>query len=95
VVPVKDKMLANCCICGRRFSVDFLVATHIKKRAACTDSKRRDFEHVAAPMCKGGCDALFESGYIIVDESATIRVGRRELSSAGVTDLMQQVVGKR
>ena len=33
---------ALCDLCGRRFEIEFLVAAHVKNRAACSDSERRD-----------------------------------------------------
>ncbi len=75
-----------------RYSVDFLVASHIKKRSSCTTKERLDFGNVAAVMCKAGCDALFEQGYIFVDETGVIREGREETASLGVTSLIRKVV---
>jgi hypothetical protein len=61
-----------CDLCGRRFSTDFLVAAHIKKRSACTDAERRDVTHIAMAACRFGCDELFERGYITVAENGTL-----------------------
>ena len=83
-----------CCICGKRFSVDFLFASHIKKRAACSIEERLDFLNVAAPMCSAGCDTLFERGYITVSESGTIVKGPLGATSIGVSELVDSVVGR-
>jgi hypothetical protein len=69
--------VAACDLCGRDFEVEFLVAAHIKKRAVCSDSERRDVAHVVMSACRFGCDELFERGYISVDAD-----GRLILSGA-------------
>ena len=59
---------ASCCVCGRTFPVEFLVAAHIKKRAECTLEEKKDFRNIAASMCRFGCDELYERHYIYVDD---------------------------
>jgi hypothetical protein len=59
---------ANCAICGNSYPVRFLWASHIKKRARCTDAELRDLSHIAMLACLFGCDVLFETGLISVDE---------------------------
>jgi hypothetical protein len=50
-----------------------LVAAHIKKRASCDRKEKLDIENIAAPMCRMGCDPLFEFGYISVKNGAVVR----------------------
>ena len=57
----------TCSICQREYLTKFLVAAHIKKRSKCTKEERLDVENIVAPMCKFGCDDLYEHGYIGVD----------------------------
>ncbi|WP_158846718.1 hypothetical protein [Saccharothrix deserti] len=64
---------AQCALCGDLFPLDFLVAAHIKKRASCTDDERRDLNNVAMLACTFGCDALYESGWITVDDNGLVR----------------------
>lgn len=63
----KNKRRATCCVCCHKYPIEFLVAAHIKKRSRCTEEKR-NFRHIVAPMCKFGCDDLYEKGYIGVVE---------------------------
>jgi hypothetical protein len=89
------RAVATCCLCGNEFPVDLLIASHVKKRSFCSLAEQLDFENVAVPMCLMGCDALFERGYIFVDEHGLIRQGLVPLSSSGCDDAMQRVVGRR
>jgi hypothetical protein len=63
---------ANCHLCGRCFQIEFLVAAHIKKRAECTDTEKRDARHIVIAACRFGCDELFERGYITVAADGAI-----------------------
>ena len=62
----------RCDLCGREFETEFLVAAHIKKRAACTDAEKRDARHIVMAACKFGCDELFERGYVGVAADGAI-----------------------
>lgn len=55
-----------CALCGREMPIDLLVAAHIKKRSLCSTAEKRDFANNVLPMCRMGCDDLFEKGYLLV-----------------------------
>lgn len=57
-----------CCICQREYLTSFMVAAHIKKRSECNREERLDINNIVVPMCKFGCDDLYEHGYISVDK---------------------------
>ena len=62
----------RCALCNKKFNIGLLVCAHVKKRARCSDSEKKNFSNVA-PMCRFGCDELFERGYAtIVDGSVKI-----------------------
>lgn len=66
---LRKKLFGNnqrykCGICGKTYPTTFLVAAHIKKRALCTLEEQKDWKHIVMPMCKFGCDDLYEKGYI-------------------------------
>lgn len=61
-----------CGICNKEFPVNFLVAAHIKKRADCTETERRDYKNIIMPMCKFGCDELYEKGYIYIEKGKVV-----------------------
>ena len=68
----KNHPFGKCCICGEEFPVTFLVAAHIKKRSSCTLDEKKDFGNIVAPMCKMGCDELYEKGYVGVQNGKVI-----------------------
>lgn len=69
-----NEQSASCCICGREVPVGFLYAAHIKPRSECTLNEKLDLEFIAAPMCKFGCDELYEQGYISVDGGSVVKL---------------------
>jgi hypothetical protein len=68
----QEQVTARCAMCGEEYPVDLLVAGHIKRRSACSDEERKDAHHVVMPVCKLGCDELFERGYISVDGTGRV-----------------------
>jgi hypothetical protein len=64
---------AECVLCGDQYPLKFLIAAHIKKRAVCTDQERRDLMHVAMLACTFGCDRLYESGWLTVDQHGVVQ----------------------
>ncbi|MET4539481.1 hypothetical protein ABIE37_001253 [Arthrobacter bambusae] len=67
---------APCSICGEELPAKVLVAGHIKPRSLCSEDERWDFRSAAMLICALGCDALFEWGYVVVDDSGRVRRGR-------------------
>lgn len=64
---------AECALCGDRYPITFLIAAHIKKRAVCADQERRDLPHVAMLACSFGCDTLYESGWVTVNQHGVVQ----------------------
>lgn len=86
-----NKKYAECGICHREFPVSFLVAAHIKMRKYCTDAEKRDYENITMPMCKFGCDELYEKGYIGVNDK--VFIVRDENLSKPILDYLSSVKG--
>lgn len=89
-----DNDIATCCICGESFPVEFLVASHIKKRCVCSDEEKRDAMNIVAPMCCFGCDDLFERGYVGVIEGVVKKL-RPLPESPPVEQKVASIVGRR
>ncbi|WP_421663698.1 HNH endonuclease [Lysinibacillus telephonicus] len=68
----ENKTIGTCGICGKEYPISFLVAAHIKKRSFCTNEEKLDYKNIVMPMCKFGCDDLFEKGYITVNNGKII-----------------------
>ncbi|GGN96806.1 hypothetical protein GCM10011579_098650 [Streptomyces albiflavescens] len=66
--------IGECALYGRVLPAAFLIAAHIKKRAACTDDEKRDLQHVAMLACLLGCDGLYERGFITVAPGGWLRI---------------------
>ena len=69
-----NRKVEQCAICGKEYPVSFLVAAHIKKRARCTLEEQKDYRHIVMPMCKFGCDELYERGYIGVRNGRVVSI---------------------
>lgn len=83
----------TCALCGRAFPIDLLVAAHIKRRADCTEEERRDFRNNVVPMCRLGCDELFERRYVtVIDRS--VRVGPRRTDVPAVVEYLARIVNR-
>jgi hypothetical protein len=88
--------LAACALCGHEYPIGFLVAAHVKKRALCSDTERRDLLHVAMLACTFGCDALYESGWITVDERGHVQTAPPgSLSGGRFRDHLENLDGFR
>lgn len=69
------RQIDTCSICGLALPADMLVAGHIVPRAELSDEQRHNFRSVAMLVCLLGCDALFESGRIVVADHGDVRRG--------------------
>lgn len=69
---LRGRTEAECALCGEKYPARFLWASHIKKRAAATDQEARDIPRVAMLACVFGCDALFEDGYVSVENGTIV-----------------------
>lgn len=59
------KVYSHCACCREKLPTSMLWAAHIKKRSLCTFDEKIN-SRIVMPMCKLGCDALYEDGYISV-----------------------------
>lgn len=92
----RDKRIDRCVICCKDYPVGFLVAAHIKKRNICSDLERRDYKNIVTPMCKFGCDELYEKGYIGVDAGQVVLLMESDKATTDtVVDYLNSVAGNR
>lgn len=85
--------ISPCGICGKEYPINFLVAAHIKKRSSCSDEEKRDYSNIVIPMCKFGCDELYEKGYIVV-ENGIIKESKSKFVTEPIKAYLIKIVGK-
>ena len=83
----------RCALCGEEFSTASLVAAHKKKRSECTDSERRN-PYIVAPLCKFGCDFLYEERYVRV-ENGIIQRGEAFERQTVESEYIEDLIGAR
>lgn len=91
----KNNREYRCCFCGDQLPVEFLVAAHIKRRADCTDEEKVDYQNVVMPMCRLGCDELYERGYIGVKFGKIVRLKREKTGNDRINALIKSLEGRK
>lgn len=76
-----NKAIDSCACCGNEYPVSYLVTAHIKKRSHCSTQERKD-KNIVFPMCKFGCDELFERGYISVSNGKFISLQKKPFTTS-------------
>lgn len=84
---------APCALCGRTLPENMLVAAHIAPRHSLNEAERLDFTSAAMLACALGCDALFERGYVSVDDTGRI-VGHRPVDNETLREAVSALVGR-
>lgn len=67
---------------------------NIKKRSLCTEDERNDLANVAMLACTFGCDILFESGYIAVDDTGRVHPSLQDGLRGRLRDHLDQPHGR-
>lgn len=88
----KSKKEAQCAICHRLIPTNLMVAAHIKPRSKCNPNERKNI-NVVMPLCKIGCDDLFEKGYIVVDEEGIVRTNYKIRYSKAMKFILNNLIG--
>lgn len=82
-----------CGICGKEYHVSLMVTAHIKRRASCTSEEKLDYRNIVIPMCKFGCDDLYEKGYITVVDG-TVELIEFNIHSKAMLEYFNTIVGR-
>lgn len=82
-----------CGICGEEYPVDLLVVAHIKKRSEASKNERLD-KNIVIPMCKFGCDDLFENGYITVVDGYILSA-KNKLTTPALTRVINKLISRK
>lgn len=89
-----DSSSKECAICHKILPSNLLVAAHIKPRSKCSNEERVD-ENIVMPVCKIGCDDLFEKGYILIDDNGYISKNESIISTEMLDKILIKFKGKK
>ncbi|ACU03149.1 hypothetical protein [Pedobacter heparinus] len=82
---------AICGICNKEYPVSLLVVAHIKKRSKSSHEERINLD-IVMPMCKMGCDELYEQGYIGVKDGKVVAI-KQPYTTAAIKTLTESLKG--
>lgn len=82
-----------CACCNKEYPISYLVSAHIKRRSKCSQTEKRDLS-IVFPMCKFGCDELFENGYIVVKDGQFQSMNKTP-TTKDLDLYIKQIQGKR
>lgn len=85
------RVFAECACCGEKLPVSMLWAAHIKKRSMCSYEEKIN-TRIVMPMCKFGCDTLFEDGFISVDSNGNF-IGMN-VPKSKITNKLKQYISE-
>ena len=91
-VGVKE---TTCSLCHKKLPNELIVAGHIWERHKIKDEEIRKDPDIVMPVCKLGCDELFEKGFIVVGETGNIIPDNRYIESEPLIEFAQQYNGKK
>ena len=89
----KRKIVGTCACCKKELPIAYLWAAHIKKRSHCTLQERKDY-NIVIPLCKLGCDELFEKGYIAVDDAGLFHSLKKKPTSTDLETYMLSIINQ-
>ncbi|SMC87767.1 hypothetical protein [Pedobacter africanus] len=81
---------STCGICNKEYPVSFLVVAHIKKRSKSTHEERINLD-IVMPMCKLGCDELYERGYIGIKDGRVVGI-KQSRSTDALDELKHKLI---
>lgn len=83
----------QCALCQRMLPARIVHTAHIKRRRDCNIHERRDLANVMA-ACVLGCDALFEYGYLYVQDDDTIAASAAAQADPQLRQVTAELVGR-
>jgi hypothetical protein len=87
------KVIGTCACCKKDYPISYLVTAHIKKRAFCDLKERKDLK-VVMPMCKMGCDDIYEKGYVSVFKGLFVDM-KKSPNSKHLEEYISSVIGNK
>lgn len=80
----------TCAICLKDYPDSLLHAAHIKKRQNCSEEERKNL-NIVMPLCKLGCDEMFEKGFILVNAEGLVEVNQDKVTTSDLEMYLLQV----
>lgn len=90
----KNNDKIECALCQKLLPSQIMIAAHIKPRSKCSIKERKD-PNIVMPLCKIGCDDLFEKGYIKVIKSGIIKINTNKKITSELKSFMKQYKNKK
>jgi len=90
----QNEITFKCAICREMRPVNIMVAGHIKPRTKCTFEEKTD-PQIVMPICKVGCDELFEKGYLIIDSEGYIKENDSKQYTSDLSKFIKNIVGNK
>ena len=89
-----EKSKSKCAICSKVYPNSIMVAGHIKKRSLSNELEKRNL-NIIMPICKIGCDDLFERGYIYLDSKGYVTLNKEKEVSADLKEYLKTIVNEK
>jgi hypothetical protein len=84
----------QCAICGTEFQIKALIAAHKKQRSTCDERERSD-PYVVMPLCKFGCDYLYEERLVKIINGSVRKTADLERFSQGELRHLDEIEGRK
>jgi hypothetical protein len=82
----------QCDLCGDLFPAAFLRVAHVKQRARCTDSEKRDHKNLLVACVR--CDIAFERGWLGLDDEQRVMLSATLPTTAVISAQLGELVGR-
>lgn len=89
------KKETTCSLCHNTYPNELVVAGHIWERNKIKDEEIRKDPDIVMPVCKLGCDELFEKGFIVVNDEGSIVPVSRYIDSEPLIQFVKQYTNKK
>lgn len=87
--------VTKCSLCHKELPNKIIVAGHIWERRKIKDEKIRNDPDIVMPVCKLGCDDLFENGFITVNSNGFVEVNSKKYFSKALKKYVKQYKNKQ
>ncbi len=87
--------VTKCSLCHKSLPNKIIAAGHIWERKKIKDEKTRKDPNIVMPVCKLGCDDLFENGFIKVNGNGSIEVNSKKYFSKALKKYVKQYNNKK